>query len=279
MIRILFFLFIIESSLASILPENNLVIPLRLHNEGLTEEQYNAVITKVETIYSPIILKEGKKLIMNKLWADPRVNAGTFKQGNNIVINLYGGYARHPLVTEDGYALVICHEIGHHLGGLPRKIFQGNVQGWPATEGQADYFATLKCLRKVFRSDDNIAITRAQNVSPSVLKPCSIFKRNWERAICVRTTIAGIAIAAISADVRRENPPSVETPDLGTVEATFDAHPDSQCRLDTYFQGSICQVNSTVPVSDKNEVLGTCHPSKKYLQGMRPTCWFKPTLQ
>jgi Zn-dependent protease with chaperone function len=54
---------------------------------------------------------------------------------------MFGGLARDPLVTKDGFSAVICHEIGHHIAGAPRKGFS-----WASNEGQADYFATTKCL-------------------------------------------------------------------------------------------------------------------------------------
>jgi hypothetical protein len=33
---------------------------------------------------------------------------------------MFGGLARHELVTDDGFMMVVCHETGHHLGGAPR---------------------------------------------------------------------------------------------------------------------------------------------------------------
>lgn len=270
------FLVFFQTAFASILPENNLAIPPSDKSDGLSEIQYHQVIDKVESVYGPIINKMGKKLVMKRLWEDPRVNAGTIRKENEIIINLYGGYARHPSVTEDGYALVICHEIGHHLGGTPRKYFEGERPSWPSTEGQADYFATLKCLRKVFRKDDNVAIAESQEASSTISQKCSVFPTRWERALCKRTSIAGLAIGAISADIRNDTVPQIDTPDLSEVKETFEAHPNPQCRLDTYFQGSICEVSSSVSVSSKDETVGTCHALKNHTDGLRPTCWFKP---
>lgn len=261
---------------ASILPSNNLAIPVSVKNEGLSETQYNAVIDKVENVYSPIIRKMGRTLSIQRLWESPIVNAGTLRNGKEIIVKLYGGYARHSMVTEDGYALVICHELGHHLGGLPRKFFDSGV-GWPSTEGQADYFATLKCLRKVFRNDDNISVVNSLNVPDYVREKCSIpFKQEWEKALCMRTTMAGIAIGNISAAMRNNDLPDVERPDLSIVEKTYEAHPAPQCRLDTYFQGSICEVSSYRSVSEADEVVGTCHPKAGHSEGNRPLCWYRP---
>ncbi|MFP5386295.1 MAG: hypothetical protein ACLGHN_09475 [Bacteriovoracia bacterium] len=264
---------------ASILPPNNLAIPVGQKNEGLSEEQYNLVIDKVETVYRPIVEKMGKKLTINRLWKNSRVNAGTTKKGNEIIINLYGGYPRHSLVTPDGYALVICHELGHHLGGTPRKIFDSGLIGWPSTEGQADYFATLKCLRKVFRNDDNASIVSKLPIPEVVQEKCTLpFPQEWEQALCMRTTLAGISVSAISADIRNTSLPSVETPDETVVDQTFDDHPLPQCRLDTYFQGSICEESSYRSLSDEDEIQGACHGKKGQIEGLRPLCWFKPSV-
>ena len=65
---------------------------------------------------------------------------------------MFGGLARHKLVTPDGFALVACHEMGHHLGGAPRR------GGWASNEGQSDYYATTKCARRIWAEDNNAAI-------------------------------------------------------------------------------------------------------------------------
>lgn len=265
-------------AMASILPENNLAIPLSDKMEGLSEVQYHLVIDKVENTYRPLIEEQGFKLTLKRLWSDPRVNAGTTKKGKEWIINLYGGYARHPQITEDGYGLVICHELGHHLGGSPKKIFDSGEIGWPSVEGQADYFATLKCLRKVFAKDDNERIISAINIPSYFYEKCSLaFKNSADSAICMRTVLAGIAVSAISADIRNTRIPSVQTPDLSIVERTYEAHPLPQCRLDTYFQGSICPVSSSIPLALDDERKGTCHKTRGHQEGLRPACWFKPS--
>ncbi len=276
-LRLLLFLsFISHHALGTILPENSLTIPLSEKNEGLTEAQYNKVIDKVEGVYRDIVEDHSMKLTINRLWQDPRVNAGTTKKGSEIILNMYGGYARHPSLTEDGYALVMCHELGHHLGGPPKKIFDSGKVGWPSVEGQADYFATLKCLRKIFRKDDNKLAIAGIEIPPLVKEKCgSIFEEAWEAALCIRTTLAGLSISAISADIRNTEMPSVETPDSSTVEETYEAHPVPQCRLDTYFQGSLCAVSSARPLSIKDEIQGTCHKSLGHEDGLRPECWYK----
>jgi hypothetical protein len=268
---------LVQIAQASILPENSLAFPVSAKNEGLTESQYHQVIDKVEKVYRPIVEELGKKLTISRLWDDPRVNAGTLRSGREWILRMYGGYARHPLVTEDGYALVMCHELGHHLGGSPKKYLGGNEPRWPSTEGQADYFATLKCLRRIFRHENNKEIVAKLPVPTFVSEQCALpFPNDWERALCIRTAMAGISVANISATIRNTEFPRPETPDADVVGKTFEAHPKPQCRLDTYFQGSICEVSSIRSVSDTDEVAGTCHPKAGHTSGTRPLCWFKP---
>lgn len=268
--------FLTHLSYASILPENNLAIPASSKNEGLSETQYHQVIDKVERIYRPIVEKVGKKLTIERLWENSRVNAGTTKKGNEIILRMYGGYARHPLISEDAYALVLCHELGHHLGGIPRKKYDNGDEAWPSVEGQADYFATLKCLRKVFRPDNNEMVASKLSYPDVVREKCAAaFKTEWETSMCIRTTVAGMVNSKISASIRDTSDPEIETPDQSSVRETFEGHPVPQCRLDTYFQGSICEVSSVRSVSDKDETTGTCHIKNGHADGVRPACWHK----
>jgi hypothetical protein len=75
------------------------------------------------------------------------------------------------------------------------------------------------------------------------------------------------------------NAAKFETPDASTVSSTNDNHPATQCRLDTYFQGSLCEVNFNDDVARTSEVTGTCHGSLGHKMGLRPTCWFKAKVQ
>lgn len=273
---LLFFLLIFLVKLAraencTFLPENNVSIPSTVKNQGITEDEYHAVIDKVEQIYSPIIERMGYGLKINRPWEHPRVNAGTLKDGKTWIINLYGGFARHKEITQDGFALVICHEIGHHIGGAPKK----SSTRWSSAEGQADYFATLKCLRKVFFTDDNLQAINNKPYPEFIKEKCSqTFSTPNELALCIRSTIAGLSASRVSADIRQVLPTNINTPDLSIVKEVYEKHPKPQCRLDTYFQGAICGVDASELLSPKRPELGTCHPLNKHEIGLRPQCWF-----
>ena len=260
-------------------PENNFKISVDAKRlGGLTEAQFNNAIERVEVLYAPIVAQQGGKLVIDRDWDDATVNAYAQRSGTNWMVNMFGGLARHETITEDGMSLVVCHEIGHHIGGAPTKAFGS---AWASNEGQADYFSNLKCLRRTFLNDDNIAIVSAMTVPATLTAACA---KSWtsaeDRAICVRGGMAGDSVAKLFAALRSQaTPPKFDTPDASAVTSTNDNHPATQCRLDTYFQGSLCEVNFNDNVERNSEVAGVCHKTLGHKIGLRPSCWFKAKVQ
>jgi len=275
------------------LPENDLFIPVNTKGikSGISEEVFNKTIDQVEEVYAPIIASMGKKLFVERNWTDGTVNAYASQQGNTWKVAMFGGLARHNTITADGFALVVCHEIGHHIGGAPKKGGAtggggwwggtgGGALSWATNEGQADYFATLKCLRKAFLNDNNTVIAANLNAPKMVTEACQkATKFNAEdTALCVRTSMAGKSVADLFQVLGRLPATSFATPDTKVVRSTDHNHPQAQCRLDTYFQGSLCDVSMNEDVSNTDETVGTCHGSLGHKIGTRPLCWFKPSL-
>ena len=264
-----------EDGKGGFLPENDLSIPVGSKLAGgLSEAQFNAVIDKLEVIYAPIVSQMGGRLTINRKWTDATVNANATRMGGWIV-NMFGGLARHNTITEDGFALVLCHEIGHHLGGAPKV--GGLFNRWASNEGQSDYFATLKCLRKAFLNDNNAQAISRMNVPTTLSQACAkAWPNKDDRAICIRSGMAGVSVAGLFAALRNQPEGKFETPDTNVVSRTDDAHPAHQCRLDTYLQGALCEKSFNEDVSQSDEVRATCHGSTGAKVGLRPLCWFKP---
>lgn len=263
------------------LPENDLKISVNAKRfGGITEQQFNDIITKVETLYAPVVANYGANLQVVRNWTDGTVNAYAQQVGKTWKISMFGGLARHETITEDGFALVVCHELGHHIGGAPRKTSAWS-SSWASNEGQSDYFATLKCLRKVWNYDNNREIIRRMEVPRALADACGR-QHLWNRdfSICVRGGMAGMSVSKLFQALRNATvEPKFETPDRNIVARTNDNHPDYQCRLDTYFQGALCEASMNEDVSPTSEVTGTCHGSLGHNVGLRPMCWFKPTVQ
>lgn len=261
-------------------PDNNLKISVNAKRfGGITEQQFNNLITKYETLYSPIVKSYGGNLVIDRKWTDGTVNAYAQQLGTTWKVSMFGGLARHNTITEDGFALVICHEIGHHIGGAPRKVSAWG-SAWASNEGQSDYFATMKCLRRGWERDNNEEIVSKMDVPDTLRKACSEQHLwNQDYYTCIRGGMAGMSVAKLFQSLRNSTvEPKFDTPDQRVVSVTDDNHPATQCRLDTYFQGALCEVSHHEDMTSTSEVTGTCHASLGHTIGKRPLCWFKPSV-
>ncbi|MBY0414235.1 MAG: hypothetical protein K2Q18_08720, partial [Bdellovibrionales bacterium] len=182
-----------------------------------------------------------------------------------------------------GFVIVLCHEIGHHLGGYPKKQASNEVS-WTTTEGQADYFATSKCARRIFADDDNEAIVAKLDVPQLLSESCQkSFTNPNDINICIRSIVAGKAVADSSENLLAHSlklDPKI--PSYEIVAPPFkknsidDNHSAGQCRLNTFLQGSLCDKNLNEKISENSESNGNCSKTNGDQIGLRPDCWFNP---
>lgn len=261
-----------------LVPENDLWISTTAKSKNTMDKKtFNSVIDEVVAVYDTIVTSQGGSLNVERNWDDGTVNAYASRDGDIWNVAMFGGLARHTAITPDGFALVVCHELGHHIGGAPKKASWFGAR-WASNEGQSDYFATLKCLRKVFANDNNPAIVGKLNVPETVISGCADqFTDNTEQLICQRGAMAGLSTAKLFQSLRRSSTtPEFSTPDAKIVKKTENSHPKTQCRLDTYFQGALCSISDTIDVDHKDEAKGVCYRGSGDIIGNRPLCWFKP---
>jgi hypothetical protein len=264
------------------LPENDMKIPIRLQmveGGGLNQAQFNAVLDRLTEVYGPIIEAQGGHLSISRQWTNDTVNASAQRFGDTYQLNMYGGLARHPAINEDGFMLVACHETGHHLGGAPKV--SGWFSTWASNEGEADYFAGLKCLRRVWTAEDNSKFMQDNEATldPFMLQKC---REAWstveEINLCARIGAAGMRVTALFKDLSQEDQePRYDTPDTHRVSQTDDSHPATQCRLDTYFQSGLCIKSVDDALSDSDVARGACVEADGFTMGVRPRCWYGET--
>jgi hypothetical protein len=254
-------------------PENNLKISQwDKETNGMTKEKFLAIVKSVSDVYAPIVAQKGGTLSMNNRWDDDTVNASAQQSGKTWIVNMYGGLARHPLTTDDGFALVVCHELGHHLGGAPRK-----GTSWASNEGQADYWGAMKCLRRVLEKADNASVVSKMNVDAEATKQCqATYHSENDIALCQRVAMAGKSLGSLLSELGGTGKVSFTTPDTSKVSRTNDNHPAGQCRLDTYFNGVLCDKSFDQDVDKTDPKVGTCIARDGYKVGPRPLCWYKP---
>lgn len=262
---------------ANAIPDNDLHIPpLRVKDfEAVTEHDFNTVTRILHKIYAPVILEKGNvQLVMNATWNDDTVNAYATREVDTWTVHVAGGIARAKGMTKDSLALIVCHELGHHLGGAPRTFL---YDGWPSAEGQADYWATSKCLKNYYAELKNEDVTINENIPEKVIKDCNfIYKNVGELKICVRTMLASISFAHFLnhlPDVKV--PVSIDATDARIVKGTnTNDYPRPQCRFDTLYQGALCSIGSNVATSETDAKIGHCNDANR--PGSRPRCWYKP---
>jgi hypothetical protein len=86
--------------------------------------------------------------------------------------------------------------------------------------------------------------------------------------------MAGVATATMIAQLKDDIPIiSLDTPDKTVVKELVTMHPSAQCRLDTYFQGALCDKPLKNKISKRNPN-SKAFCSDKSQVGTRPLCWF-----
>lgn len=241
----------------------------------MTETQYKATLRNFEKFFGNMVEDNyNVELQVIASWGSNGVNAFAERGDNAWVIVVFGGLARHKDITADGLNLVLCHELGHHLGGYPKK----STNKWSSAEGQADYYSTTKCLRRLWEKEDNVSALAKVEIPQVVTMECAkTYSSPNEQALCARMSLAGKSVSLMIQNLDHDSiEPKFETPDSLVVRTINYMHPYAQCRLDTYFNGAVCPVTPKIDFDDREEEVGSCHPRRGDLRGLRPLCWFVP---
>lgn len=260
------------------IPENNLYYPVNgLIKSGIDFATYNQLIDKAVEVYRPIMKEDyGLELSILKLWTDGEVNAFANRRGSKALLKLPGGLARHPQMTKEIYATIVCHEVGHILGGAPK--YEG-IEA--SSEGQADYFATLKCLKRVFKRDFLKSSVLPFELPSTVQQQCSeAYSNEEDYQFCLKSAHISEQLAQLLAQLTQsETMPNLQTPsDFVTRTTIINNYPSAQCRLDTYLSGSLCNKDEKTLLDDADESLNVCNQDEINANGYRPLCWYAPDL-
>lgn len=245
---------------------------------SLSEKDFSDVINTLERSYTTFIKNNYQAtLIFEKNWPSETVNAQATRDLIDPKIwriQVSGGMARANGMTKDAFALVLCHELGHYLGGAPHTYLYG---GWPSAEGQADYWATSKCLKRYFYELQPLAFNENELVPQKAVADCmSVYHQPLEQKICVRSMMASAEFGSfLNILSPRKIVVNFETPDTRIVKGTnYNDYPRPQCRFDTLYQGALCPINFIEIMSDTDPSIANCMNYE--MPGARPLCWFFP---
>lgn len=251
-------------------------IPLNGYtNHALSEKKFKEMIALGVKEYSDIIRGHGATLTINNYWTDEKVNASAKKEGSSWAVNMYGGLARLKNITKDSLTSVMCHEIGHLVGGFPEYSKNQDM----ASEGQSDFFAGHACFKRIFKEDIEVNATFRDKVQEYPKKSCdAVYESQENRDVCYRTAVASYKFWRA---VREHVKWGFKNRDKRIVSITYDQHPVAQCRLDTALASALCLDKWDDHKIPDNQNHNTCNCSRgKYVDdyrvGLRPKCWYKP---
>lgn len=188
--------------------------------EKLPKARFKAVVQILEDEFQSYATASGRTLEFltdyNEDWAQAFARRWETDQ-----VIVYGGASGLNGGSEDSFALILCHEVGHLYGGQP----WGDDHNKLSLEGQADYWSTSECFKRVV---NKLTVKKASEVALNYCK---------NDIVCARTVDAALVVTAFYADNRSLVHPKIETPDLSVASATNLTHPLPQCRLDTLKAG------------------------------------------
>ncbi len=304
-VRTFIFVFVATVSnpvFATFLPQSE-IAPVELLPVGapnITKEQFDENIKYVSDIYSPIVTKHGARLRITGDWKSETINAGARQMFGIWDIVFTGGLARRPEMSSDGMVLILCHELGHHLGGfamapgISSPLPIPGTEAWAANEGQADYYATQVCSHKVWGQQKDENAKSRQTAPQNVKSYCdSVWSNIDQQNLCYRALVATQAISNTMAVLRKDAAmPNFDTPDASKSTETNHKHPATQCRMDTSFQGALCLADfndEIIPgkkvadgvdsiAAEREAMINSCSSLTGFQIGLRPACWFKARL-
>lgn len=262
----------------SFTPDNDIFVPENaVATSGITEADVRQVADQLYDIYAPKFAEIKRSVAFNIQWSEDQFNAYTYLNRGKAQIVMTGGMIRYPSVSLDGLTLVLCHEIGHHLAGKPKHKRGILIPSFASAEGQSDYFATLKCLRKFFLEQPDNTVDETK-LPASVVQNCrrSFQDQNMQN-ICMRSVLASETMAKVLNETRRNRVPNldIETPDPTVVKKHYLKHPNPQCRFDTYYAGALCEIDHEEDIDIKKDGVAQCTRQKGFSKGLRPNCWYK----
>lgn len=211
--------------------------------------------------YQDQIKNKGGNFTWSFDWSNPYLGAGSTFFDNTYSVVLWGGMIRAPGSDFEVLAVMLCHELGHILGGEPYQRFGENAeQDWSSAEGQSDWFAATQCLPKVFRhfKDTNFIQNNFNlELAPVCQKTQNPYLCNWIRNVSQKFSDY-LYEHYTKRDGITERPSLLVDAKEVAEQTIVGSYPSPQCRLDTLKLGAECAA------SDETSSI-TCE---------RPACWY-----
>ncbi len=210
----------------------------------ITKADYENIVMKFTAQnFLSVFQQTGKPLLIPHEWESPFFAAFAKSDATLWQISMWGGMARAPGSSQGALAAILCHELGHIVGGEPRQTIPGAE--WASSEGQSDFYAAAVCLPKFLSENPQFVPV----VSPVAQDLCQ------KNSLCGKIMQAGLDMVSLfqKYSYRDYTPVSLDLSAPAVPELLRNTYPSDQCRLDTFKAGALCQLG------------GAC---------VAPACWF-----
>jgi hypothetical protein len=253
-----------------------LILTGQIANASVDKNDYLRITNTLHSIYSDKIADQGGhlKFILSETAGVANAYAAKKSEGN-WEITVISSFLSLSHQTVPTLGMILCHEIGHFLGGKPYvvgKQMTAAVRAWApkkmSVEGQADYFATSECIKNLAKKIPDLFINNkgllnlpsAQEcqrsyTSEKEIKLCNEILSASHQTILVYQQILDQLNTPSSFFEKIENAPSDRTLDI------VGEYPELDCRYETFIKGALC---SSLNVNECDD-----------LKWGRPSCWFQ----
>lgn len=187
--------------------------PEKILNKEIDVSTFYTLPYAITSLYQTPLSALNDEFVLEPNWMSPFFGAGVSHFQNKYRLMILGGMTRSRAFTKDAYAAIICHELGHLLGGEPRQHIKDSE--WASAEGQADFFAASQCLPKYFRSigmSNNLDIDKRVEKSGNDFANLAMSVTNGKGETFIRKKVLMPAVN----------------------ETITERYPSLQCRYETY---------------------------------------------
>ena len=183
-------------------------------------------------------------------WGKEDSNANGATRINGKITYTIERLSRTPILV-DAFAFLVCHEVGHLLGGAPL------LENGMSAEGQADYFAATDCMPQYFKKKSELKLSQKTNFSAELFGAASedICKNESSPSECAQILSSGYQFLQLIKGKRI--PQGWDYFEDKIIDISFYpdkfypsytvwvrnetdlTHPQAQCRLETIIAGGL----------------------------------------
>ncbi|MDD0852822.1 hypothetical protein HBN50_06935 [Halobacteriovorax sp. GB3] len=250
------------------------IFTLCIANATMAKLDRNQTLKVMDHLFSiyEVEMQKNLPLRVELNWDSDKAQASIGQNDKEVHATVHGGLARLKYMSTDSLALILCHEIGHIIGGAP--MVQPSRKY--SSEAQSDYFANKTCFKRYMKSTSTES---EMNLTPEEKRLCP-----EEDQACIRHLNAIKTESLSFKEAGLDYPTTLLTSSTHYASITlYNDYPDNVCRQETAIKGAldkerpICWYNSNeanmetgyIILKDAPEaqIVATVQDTKKWKHG------------